>query len=140
MEELMCESAQERLERMSRRNPNLSYCPAPKDIEGEVFGQVVNPAKGARRLYDPPSASKTAGLEKVDQPLDRLLKAWTVCSETERQSFLEGMNHPVGQSNNPVTCHPGPRITEADFLLPDQAVEENSCPRLSNSNPQPFTF
>ena len=140
MEELMCESAQERLERMSRRNPNLSYCPAPKDIEGEVFGQVVNPAKGARRLYDPPSASKTAGLEKVDQPLDRPLKAWTVCSETERQSFLEGMNHPVGQSNNPVTCHPGPRITEADFLLPDQAVEENSCPRLSNSNPQPFTF
>jgi CheY-like chemotaxis protein len=140
MQELMRETAQDRLARMSGRNPNLSYCPAPKNIEDKVVGQVISPAKGVRRLNDPPSIIKTAGLQKVDQPLDRLLKAWTGCSESERQSFLEEMNHPAGRSNTPGIRHPGPRIVEADFFLPEHEVEENSCPRLGSSNRPPSAF
>jgi CheY-like chemotaxis protein len=52
MEDLMGESAEERLARASGRNPNLSYRPAPKKIEGEVLDQVINPARALRRLSD----------------------------------------------------------------------------------------
>ena len=135
MEDLMRESAQERLARTSGQNPNLSYCPAPKKIDGEVFGQVISPAKTMRRQSDQPSTIETAGPRK--EPLDRLLKAWTGCSEDERQFFLEGMKRHAGRSSNRMTRDPVPRIVEADFFPPNhEEVEEDSSSsrRLSNSS------
>jgi CheY-like chemotaxis protein len=102
MEGLIRESAQERLARMSGLNPNISYCPAPKEIEGGVLGQVIDPAKAIRRLQDRPSAIETRGRQKA--PLDSLLKAWAGCNENERQSFLEGVERQ--RSNKPVTRNP----------------------------------
>jgi CheY-like chemotaxis protein len=132
MEDLMRESAQERVARASGGNPNLSYCPAPKKIDGEVLGQVIDPAKAMRRLSDQPPTIETAGPRK---PLDRLLKAWTGCSEDDRQFFLEGMKQRAGRAHNPMTHDPVPpnsrhrfdvdpatrkttghRVVEADFL------------------------
>ena len=61
MEELIRESAQERLARTSGKNPNISYCPAPKEIAGDVLGQVIDPAKTIRQLQDPPSTAEGHG-------------------------------------------------------------------------------
>jgi DNA-binding response OmpR family regulator len=141
MEDLMRESAQERLARMSGRNPNISYCPAPKKLNEEVLGQVIDPAKAMRRLQDHTSTNKTTGSRKG--PLDLLLKDWTNCSEHERQFFLEEMRRIAGRSSNPVTRDPVPpnsfevnsatgktrehRIVEADFFPPNgEGVEEDS--------------
>jgi CheY-like chemotaxis protein len=88
MERLMQESAHERLERRTGRNRNLLYCPAPKETDGAVFGQVINRAKATRRPWDRPEA---AAPQKIDQPLDRLLKVWTSCSGEERVLFLQVM-------------------------------------------------
>jgi CheY-like chemotaxis protein len=147
MEELIRESAQERLARTSGRDPNISYCPAPKEIDGEVLGQVIDPAKAVRRLHDRPSTIETHGRGKA--PLDQLLKAWTGCSENERQSFLEGVerrcsNDPV--TRNPVSLHSKQafevdwatgktnRIVEADFLPPNhEEVENDSSPSMNQA-------
>ena len=129
MEDLIRESAQERLARTSGQNPSISYRPAPKEIDGEVLGQVIDPAKAIRRLQERPSTTETHGGRK--EPLDRLLKAWAGCSENERQSFLDGV--PRRGSNNPAVPNPvsrdpreavevdwatgeTPRIVEVDFL------------------------
>jgi CheY-like chemotaxis protein len=144
MEDLIRESAQERLARVSGRDPNLSYCPAPNKVDGEVFGQVIDPAKTRRRPHNRPPTSESPRPPK--EPLDRMLKAWTGCSESERQFFLEGMKRPAARSGKSATCDPvspnlkpalefdpsagktaGPRIVEADFfLLGDEGWEKNS--------------
>lgn len=147
MEELIRESAQERLARTSGRNPNISYCPAPKEIDGEVLGQVIDPTKAIRRLQDRPSAIETRGHGKA--PLDRLLKAWAGCSENERQSFLEGVERRC--SNNPGTRNPASlhsrqafevdwvtgetnQIVEADFFPPNhEKVEDHSSASVKGS-------
>ena len=140
MEDLIRESAQERLARTSRRNPSISYRPAPKEIDGEVLGQVIDPAKAIRRLHERPSTIETHGGRKA--PLDRLLKAWAGCNENERQSFLDGV--PRRCSGNPATRNPVSlkssqafevdwatgetnRIVEVDFFpLNYEKVEDDS--------------
>ncbi len=107
IESLMQESAQERLTRKSGRNPNLSYCPAPKEIDGEVFGQVINRGKAMRRSANQLSTTKSNTLGQIDQPLDRLLKAWANCTEEERQLFLEGLKR-----------------LQADSLVPTESASE----------------
>ena len=147
MEELIRESAQQRLARTSGRNPNISYRPAPKEIDGEVLGQVIDPAKAIRRLQDRPSTIETHGHGKA--PLDRLLKAWAGCSENERQSFLEGVEQRC--SNSPVTGNPASlpsrqvlevdwatgktnRIVEVDFFpLNHEKVENDSSASMNPS-------
>ncbi len=98
IENLMRESAQERLARKSGRNPNLSYSPAPKEIDGKVFGQVINRGKVTRRAANQISSTKSAALGQIDRPLDRLLKAWANCTEDERQLFLDGMRRSKANS------------------------------------------
>jgi CheY-like chemotaxis protein len=136
MEELIRESAQDRLARTSGQNPNISYSPAPKEIAGDVLGQVIDPAKAIRQLQDPPSTAESHG--RRNAPFDHLLKAWAGCSDNERQSFREGMERLGRRSSNivirnPVSSHPsqtleadqatgkttGCRIVEADFFPPD---------------------
>src|SRR5689334_899321 len=160
MEDLIRESAQERLARTSGRNPSISYRPAPKAIDGEVLGQVIDPAKAIRRVQERPTTIETHGGRK--EPLDQLLKAWAGCSENERQSFLDGV--PRRYSSNPairnsVSEHSREafevdwatgetsRIVEADFfplnhekveddlsVSTNQAIEksDNFATRLSN--------
>ncbi len=91
MENLMHESAQERLARRTGRNASVAYCPAPTKIEGEVFGQVMNRAKVTRRLADRVRGNKTAASSRTDEPLDRLIEAWRQCTEEDRRIFLRGL-------------------------------------------------
>jgi len=153
MEDLMRESAQERLARTSGRNPNLSYCPAPKKVDGEVFGQVIDPTKTRRRLHNQPPTSETSRPRK--EPLDLLLKAWTGCREHERQFFLEGMKRPAARSSNVANCDPlppklgkalefdrsaektaGQKIVEVDFFPPDDEGWEKNSPSSRNQTPE----
>jgi len=149
MEDLIRESAQERLARTSGRNPSISYRPAPKEIDGEVLGQVIDPAKAIRRLQERPSPIETHGGRK--EPLDQLFKAWVGCSESERQSFLDGV--PRRRSSNPATRNPVSgssretfevdratgktnRIVEADFFPLNQAEVEVDSSASMNQTPE----
>jgi CheY-like chemotaxis protein len=147
MEELIRESAEERLARTSGRGPNTSYWPAPKEIDGEVLGQVIDPAKAIRRLQDRPSTIEADKRGKA--PLDRLLKAWVGCSENERQSFLDGVERRC--SNKPATRIPPSlhsshafevdwatgktnRIVEVDFFPPNhEKVEDDSSASMNQA-------
>jgi CheY-like chemotaxis protein len=147
MKDLIRESARERLARTSGRNPSISYRPAPKEIDGEVLGQVIDPTKAIRRLNERPSTIETHGQGKA--PLDHLLKAWAGCTEKERQSFLEGVERRC--SSSPVTGNPASshsrqafevdlatgetnRIMEVDFFpLSHKKVEDDSSSSVNQA-------
>ena len=126
IENLMRESAQERLARKSGRNPNLSYSPAPKTIEGEIFGQVINRAAARRRPANQSSATQSAAPERHDQPLDRLLKAWANCTEGERRLFLEGMKRLDGHFSKSAIADSAASPNSSEFVESHIATAEST--------------